>query len=724
MCYDKEKPGKEARSVIENHGLIEYLLTAGGDFSDRESLTARQIKHFTDEMPGGFFIYRNSDGQILYVNRAVLQIFGCETEEEFRALTGGTFQGMIHPEDAEDVEDSIREQIAQNSFDLDYVEYRIVQKDGSVCWVEDFGHFIQTENLGGVFYVFLADITERYRRRVAERAAILEEKLQKERELQEQADQTLDFLEQMNDELVRRLELIEGLSADYEMVFHADLEADVIQPYRVSRRECFQFGRDLQVRLFTGFAEGYANRWVHPEDRERFRREVGPAYIREALKKQKSYHINYRILRQGDPEYVQAFIVNVSPDEEATQIMFACRTVDEEVRRERERSAILEEALAQAKLAGDARNTFLSNISHDMRTPMNAIVGFAALAKRHLEQPERLKKDLERIEASSAQLMGLLNNVLELSWLESGQIHIEEAACALPELAREVWEEILPQAKERGVELSLSSLGAEHPKVWCDRQKLRQSLERLALGAVRQTEPGGRVELSLQERSATRAYGSYQFTALCSATAVPLSDQIFSAFSRQEITAAADAAGADLGLPIAKHVMELMGGTVTAQSLPDGGGSLTASLNLRLQEETKAHAVPLSEGERRVLVVEDNELNREIAVDLLEEAGFLADTAGDGAEAVEKVKNSRPGYYALVLMDLRMPVMDGHSAARAIRALENPELANVPIVALSANTFDEDRKQSAECGMNAHLAKPLDIDRLLELIDGMTANGV
>lgn len=710
--------------MIENHGLIEYLLTAGGDFSDRESLTARQIKHFTDEMPGGFFIYRNSDGQILYVNRAVLQIFGCETEEEFRALTGGTFQGMVYPEDQESVEASIREQIAQNSFDLDYVEYRVARRDGAVCWVEDFGHFIQTENLGGVFYVFLADITERYRRRIAERAAILEEKLQKERELQEQADQTLDFLEQMNDELVRRLELIEGLSADYEMVFHADLEADVIQPYRVSRRECFQFGRDLQVRLFTGFAEGYANRWVHPEDRERFRREVGPAYIREALKKQKSYHINYRILRQGDPEYVQAFIVNVSPDEEATQIMFACRTVDEEVRRERERSAILEEALAQAKLAGDARNTFLSNISHDMRTPMNAIVGFAALAKRHLEQPERLKKDLERIEASSAQLMGLLNNVLELSWLESGQIHIEEAACVLPELAREVWEEILPQAKERGVELSLSSLGAEHPKVWCDRQKLRQSLERLALGAVRQTEPGGRVELSLQERSATRAYGSYHFTALCSATVVPLSNQIFSAFSRQEITAAADAAGADLGLPIAKHVMELMGGTVTAQSLPDGGGSLTASLNLRLQEETKAHAVPLSEGERRVLVVEDNELNREIAVDLLEEAGFLADTAGDGAEAVEKVKNSRPGYYALVLMDLRMPVMDGHSAARAIRALENPELANVPIVALSANTFDEDRKQSAECGMNAHLAKPLDIDRLLELIDGMTANGV
>ncbi|MDE6455604.1 MAG: PAS domain-containing protein, partial [Dysosmobacter sp.] len=170
--------------MIENHGLIEYLLTSGVDLSDRESLTARQIKHFTDEMPGGFFIYQDDSGQVLYVNRALLQIFGCETEEEFRTMTGGTFLGMIHPEDVESVQDSIREQIALNSFDLDYVEYRIIRKDGSVCWVEDFGHFIRTETMGGVFYVFLADITERHRRRAAERAAILEEKIQKERELQ------------------------------------------------------------------------------------------------------------------------------------------------------------------------------------------------------------------------------------------------------------------------------------------------------------------------------------------------------------------------------------------------------------------------------------------------------------------------------------------------------------------------------------------------------------
>lgn len=703
--------------MIENSGLIEHLLISGEDLRNRESVTARQIKRFTDEMPGGFFIYRDEDGEILYANRALFQIYGCETEEEFRQLTGGTFQGMVYPEDLAEVEKSIVEQIAQNSFDLDYVEYRIVRKDGAICWAEDFGHFIQTEGLGGVFYVFLADATERHRRRAAERAALLEEKLQ------EQAEQNLQFLEQMNDELVRRLELIDGLSVDYETLFHADLEADVIQPYRVSVRENFQFGRDLQVRPFTGFADAYAQRWVHPEDRERFCHEVTPAYIKEALGKRKSYHIDYRVLRQGEPEYVQAFIVNVSPDEGATQIMFGCRTVDEEVRRERERSAILEEALAQAKLAGEARNTFLSNISHDMRTPLNAVVGFTALARRHLDDPEQLRKALDRIEDSSAQLLSLLNNVLELSWLESGKAHIEESACDLRELARGVWEEVRPYAEERNVELTFSGLEAEHPLVWCDQPKLRQSLGRLAAGAVRRSIPGGRVELLMQERSATRAYGSYCFIADCSATEVALNEGVFSAFSRREITVASDAEGADLGLPIAKHVMELMGGKVEAQTLPGGGGRLAASLNLRLQEETAARAVDLSKGERRVLVVEDNELNREIAVDLLEEAGLLTETACNGAEAVEKVKQAPAGHYALILMDLRMPVMDGHSAARAIRALEDPEKANVPIVALSANTFDEDRKRSAESGMNAHLAKPLDIDRLLELISGITGGG-
>ena len=285
--------------MIENHGLIEYLLSSAGGLKGRESLTARQIRRFTDEMPGGFFIYRSDTSEVIYANHALLRIFGCQTMEEFRALTGGNFRGMVYPEDLEDVERSVQEQISASRYDLDYVEYRITRRDGSVCWVEDFGHFIETEKLGGLFYVFLADVTERRHRHMAERAAILEEKLQKERELQEQAELHTEFLEQMNDELVRRLELIEGLSTDYESVFHADLAADVIQPYRVSSRESFQFGRDLQVRPFTGFADEYAERWVHPEDRERFCCAVDPSHIKDTLEKERSYHVNYRVLRAG-----------------------------------------------------------------------------------------------------------------------------------------------------------------------------------------------------------------------------------------------------------------------------------------------------------------------------------------------------------------------------------------------------------------------------------------
>lgn len=705
--------------MIENPGLIEYLLSSGGALQGRELQTAQQIKRFTDEMPGGFFMYRDDTGEVLYVNNALLRSFGCATEKEFRTLTGGTFQGMVHPEDLEAVKQSIEEQISGNQFDLDYVEYRIIRKDGSVCWVEDFGHYIETEKLGGVFYVFLADVTERHHRRVAEREAILEEKLQKERELQEQAEQNAGFLEQMNDELVRRLELIEGLSADYEVVFHADLVEDVIQPYRVSSRDCFQFGRDLQVRPFRGFAEDYALRWVHPADRETFRKSLDPDSIRRSLEREKMAHINYRILRDNEPEYVQALIVNVSPDQGVTQIMFGCRTVDEEVRRERARTAMLEDALQQAKLAGEARNTFLSNISHDMRTPMNAIVGFTALAQRHMRIPERLEQDLEHIRISTDRLLRLVNDVLELSWLESGQVHIEEVVCALPELAREVFEEIAAQVEEKGITLDLSAIETEHPLVWCDRPKLRQALVRLALGAVKCVGAGGRVVLSLRERSATRFHGAYYFVADCYGVEESKASAIFMPFDRREITAA-DAEGMDLGLPIVRHIIELMGGSVEAEALPEGGGRLTASLNLRLQEEAAVWTPVVPAGERRVLVVEDNELNREIAKDLLEEAGFQVETASDGAEAVEKVRASQPGHYALILMDLRMPVMDGHAAARAIRALPDPGLANIPIVALSANTFDEDRKRSVESGMNAHLAKPLDVDRLLELVSGIT----
>ncbi len=727
----------------DNHSLIEYLLTgvdlsASGEMEasnqepahtrplllneqDREN--AKQIRHFTDQMPGGFLIYRaRGQQEILYVNRALLRIFGCETEEELRDLTGNSFRGLVHPDDYQDVEDSIWEQITNSQYDLDYVEYRIIRKDGQICWVEDYGHFLES-SAGDVFYVFIADATEKRIHQIEERAALLDENSLRQQQLQSQSEEYNLALEHINDELQRRLELIGGLSINYESMFYVDLQEDFIQPYRVGSCPEYQFGKDLQVRQFSGFADDYCKTWVYPEDREIFSKSVSPAYIHQTLASQKSFHANFRILKDGDIKYLQLFIVNVGEKGTASQIMFGLRSVDEEIRQEKERNQILENALHQAKAANLARNTFLSNMSHDMRTPLNAIVGFTSLAKTHKDDPQRLQSYLEAIERSSAQLLHLMDDVLEISWFESGSIHMVETACSLLDVAHQVQERCLPQAAEKNIAFSVAFTGLEHPTVFADQEKLTQVLLRLINNSIKYTEPGGRVTVTFAEQNATRLYAAYQF--IVEDTGIGISEDfighIFEPFERQKNTTMSGIQGAGLGLPIVKNLVDMMGGTIEAKSTPGKGSTFIVSLSLRMQTEQQAETMTAermkAEEPRRILVVEDNPLNMEIAVALLEDEGFLVDTAENGQIALDKVQASQPGDYALILMDLQMPVMDGHSAARAIRALENPALASIPIIALSANTFDEDRRMSAESGMNAHMAKPIDIPLLLELME-------
>ena len=727
----------------DNHSLIEYLLTGvdllepgGAEASsqgpsqtrppllneqDREN--AKQIRHFIDQMPGGFFIYRaHGEQELLYANRALLRIFGCETEDELRTMAGNSFRGLVHPDDLEDVEASIWEQITKSQYDLDYVEYRIIRKDGQICWVEDYGHFLHSI-AGDVFYVFLADATEKRIHQIEERAALLDENSLRQQQLQSQSEEYNLALEHINDELQRRLELIGGLSINYESMFYVDLQGDFIQPYRVGSHPEYQFGKDLQVRRFSGFADDYCKTWVHPEDQEIFSRSVNPDYIQQTLENQKSFHANFRILKDGDIKYLQLFIVNVGEKGTVSQIMFGLRSVDEEIRQEMERNQLLENALHQAKAANLARNTFLSNMSHDMRTPLNAIVGFTSLAKTHKDDSSRLQSYLDAIERSSAQLLQLMDDVLEISWFESGSIHMVETACNLLDVARDVQEHSLPQAAEKNLAFSVAFTGLEHPTVFADREKLTQVLLRLIGNSIKYTEPGGRVTVTFAEQNATRLYAAYQF--IVEDTGIGISEDfighIFEPFERQKNTTMSGIQGAGLGLPIVKSIVDMMGGTIEAKSIPDKGSTFIVSLSLRMQNEQESEttaAQRMKDKEpQRILVVEDNPLNMEIAVALLEDEGFLVDTAENGQIALEKVQASQPGEYALILMDLQMPVMDGHSAARAIRALENPALAGIPIIALSANTFDEDRRMSAESGMNAHMAKPIDIPLLLELME-------
>ena len=566
-------------------------------------------------------------------------------------------------------------------------------------WIEDYGHFTQIPSAGGIFYVFLGDATEKRDRMDLER-------------------------EQIYQENRRRLEVIEGLSINYESILYVDLDRDAIRPYRLSERTKVQFQEKLQSLSFSWYVADYAAVWVHPEDRELVARETSAERIRERLSREKTFYINYRVICRGELQYIQLRIVNVGGGDRVSQLVMGYRRVDEEVQQEMEQKQTLSQALANANLAVRAKNTFLSNISHDMRTPLNAISGFTALAKRNLGNREAVENYLSQVETASRQLLDLIDKVLETTWLETNEAPAVEAACSLKSIVREICDFLQPQAEEKGIAFTVDLAGVEHDEVFSDQDMIHKLVMYLANNAVTYTKPGGRVSVTALERGELPGErGVYQLVIRDTGVGISKSflERIFEPFSREQNTTLSGIHGIGLGLTIAKGMVDRMGGALEVKSEPGQGSTFTATLHLRRQLRQAAgpagEGLPsLGEG-RRILLVEDNEINREIETELLQDAGFTIDEAVNGAIAVEKVRASMPGEYDLILMDIQMPVMDGWQAAQAIRALANPALAAIPIVALSANVFQSDINKSLDSGMEAHLTKPIDIPALMKTIE-------
>lgn len=692
----------------KNLEIAQKLLFGSG--SDRQ-LVAQQFLTLLDEMPGGFLIYRADEAEeILFANVALLQIFGCDSFEEFRVLTNGSFRGFVHPDDLEPVEKSIWRQIRGSQSDLDYVEYRIIRKDGRVRWIEDYGHFVKSEDLGDLFYVFVTDATEKKMQQLAEQEA-----LRSENALQEQRLHDYDI------EFARRQELIAGLSIDYESIFYVDLDADRIHAYRLSLQAGELFHTDPPVRDYTGFVKEYVDHWVHPEDRALIADTLDPDHIRERLPNSLLIHVNYRLLRHYRTEYLQLRVVSVREQMPISQIVIGSRSVDEEIRSAMEQKEFLSNALSQAKSAVIAKNTFLSNMSHDMRTPLNAIMGFTELASRSADNPEKVHRYLDHINAASDQLLHLISNVLEIARIESGSEMLRLENCDLPTIADEVRTLLLPQAAAKNLTISLQTSGLKFRVVRCDHRKLEEILFHLVSNGIKYTGQGGTVAIRLEGDDR-----SFHFIVEDDGIGISRGflDHIFEFFAREHNTTLSGVHGTGLGLPIVKSLTELLQGTVTVRSTPGKGSCFTVTIPFDSkdappppeEEAEPAPDGPASGRSRKILVTEDNELNLEIATELLQDAGFEVDTASNGSIAVEKIRASAPGDYALVLMDIQMPVMDGCTAARNIRSLPNARLASIPIVALSANAFEEDKKHALESGMNAHLSKPIDIDSLVGLI--------
>ena len=698
---------------------------------EEESQTGEECRELTDgfvrfmdEMPGGFLVYHADQGEkIIYANRALLRIFQCETMEEFRAHTGNSFRGLVHPDDLDEVEESIRTQIEDSQYDLDYVEYRIRRRDGAIRWIEDYGHFVHTDGIGDIFYVFLGDATEKRNRMLLEKNLLVNERLERDQRIRSLIEEYDKERSQINAEYLRQLEVIEGLSINYESICFVDLDLDQIQPYRLSERTSVLFYGELSSRSYSEYAGSYVEMWVHPEDKEMVARATSPDYIREKLADGQTYYFNYRAVVKKEQQYLQLRVVNVSHEDGVKQVVLGYRRVDEELQRQMEQQSLLAEALAKANLAITSKNTFLSNMSHDMRTPLHAIFGFTSLAKLNIENTAEAMDCLERVETASRQLLDMIDKVLQMSAMDESS-ELEEVECDLRGTVGDIYNFLEPQAHEKDITFTLDFESLRHNIVFTDQEKLRQLILYLTNNALTYTNPGGRVTIRLEEgEELPNQYAVYNITVEDTGIGIgpEFLDKIFEPFSRERNSTLSGVHGIGLGLTIAKNIVDMMGGVLSVQSVVNKGSTFTAAFRFRVQTWRSVARKGGGQGAAmRILLAEDNEINREIEMELLGELGFEIDPAENGKIALDKMDQAAPGYYDVVLMDLQMPVMDGWAASLAIRALRDPVKAGVPIIALTANALENDRRRAKECGIDAHLRKPMDLALLLRTMEELT----
>ena len=399
-----------------------------------------------------------------------------------------------------------------------------------------------------------------------------------------------------------------------------------------------------------------------------------------------------------------------------------------------EKNAELNHAIKQAETANLSKRNFLFNMSHDIRTPMNAIIGFANLAKRDINDKEKVASHLEKITISGQHLLALINDVLDMSRIESGKVTIEAIPVNVMEQMNLVSDVLRSDMDAKQLTFA-SKTEVTDLYVYADALHVNRVLMNIFANAVKFTPEGGTVTFILRERPSTRdGYAFYDF--IISDTGIGMSEEfkahIFEQFARERSSTVSRTQGTGLGMSIAQSLTQLMGGNIAVESELGKGTTFTVTFEFELttkdvvlgsiaEEAVEADVEDLTG--KRVLLVEDNELNTEIALAILETAGFVVETAADGSEAVALVKEKDAGYYDLILMDIQMPIMNGYEATRAIRSLEDAEKASVPIIAMTANAFEEDKKNAYAAGMDAHITKPIDVKALLQTMSDVI-NGI
>ena len=403
--------------------------------------------------------------------------------------------------------------------------------------------------------------------------------------------------------------------------------------------------------------------------------------------------------------------------------------------------SLLEEKVHKAENISNYKTMFLSSMSHDIRTPMNAIVGYINLALINLDNKIKIKQYLSKSLKASNHLLNLINEILDISRIESGKINISNSECNLKEIIQEIENIVTVQTAAKRQNFVIESGSIVHPFVLCDRLHLNQILINILGNSVKYTQKEGEISLIINEKSAASS-DSADFEFIIRDNGIGMSSdfmkKIFEPYSRAE-NVEEKVSGTGLGLAICKKLIENMGGTISIKSAECVGTEITVNMRFKiieeveyekgkyvsLQSEKNSHA-PLASSENKydgrvLLLVDDNQFNREIAREILEDAGFIIEEAVNGQEAYEKVSTSVPDYYSAVLMDIQMPVLNGYEATELIRQLPDEYLSKIPIIAVTANAFNEDIQNARKAGMNAYIVKPISIPKLFKVLDDIFA---
>ena len=389
----------------------------------------------------------------------------------------------------------------------------------------------------------------------------------------------------------------------------------------------------------------------------------------------------------------------------------------------------LDKARSHAEASNAAKTSFLFNMSHDIRTPMNAIIGFTNLLRKHQEEVDKREDYLTKIESSSNVLLSIINNVLEMARIEKGTIVVDETEWSIEQFDDTIYSIFNEMMEDKGLNYT-HQVDVQYNSILCDPTKLREVFINIISNAYKYTQPGGSVNMLITELPCEReGYALYRTT--ITDTGIGMSEDflphIFEEFSRENNTTDNKIEGTGLGMPIVKRLLELMGGSIEVQSQQGEGTTVTVTVPHRIVErkvQNDRKSGVLDDAYfmgKRILLAEDNELNAEIAIEILREVGFDIEHALDGARCVEMLQQAATGYYDVILMDIQMPNMNGYEATQAIRQLPDDAKAHIPILAMTANAFEEDKREALRVGMNGHLAKPINVTELMKTLASVLA---